>query len=124
MARAGSQSSWKDEDESVVLKESLHQKEMMTAQMIGIISTRLNSLQTVANNRKFGLDCDLRVHSDYCSKMVPGLPDPYENRVGTSGKVKPTSSTSVASSQAMMERLFGPDEKTRLRTVRTGTQLD
>lgn len=120
MARTGSQSSWKDEDEAVVLKESLHQKEMMTAQMIGIISTRLNSLQTVANNRKFGLDCDLRVHSDYCSKMVPGLPDPYENRVGTSGKAKPTSSTSVASSQAMMERLFGPDEKTRLRTVRAG----
>lgn len=49
--------------------------------------------------------------------QVPGLQDPYENRVGTSGKTKTISSTAIASNQAMMERLFGPDEKTRLRTV-------
>lgn len=88
---------WHDDDD-VEMKQSLHQKEAITAQMISIISTRLNSLQTVgashaftvfiallrptyswthswrcalaANNRKLGLDCDLRVNSDYCSKMV------------------------------------------------------
>ncbi|GAB9462798.1 hypothetical protein Gpo141_00000281 [Globisporangium polare] len=116
MGRVGGGGASEEGDADSELKQSLHQKEAITAQMISIISTRLNSLQTVANSRKLGLECDLRVNSDYCSKMVPGLQDPYENRVGTSGKTKATSSTAIASNQAMMERLFGPDEKTRLRT--------
>lgn len=95
-----------EEDADSELKQSLHQKEAITAQMISIISTRLDSLQTVgallsrlkyehtghsvladvvtkphcffsvpcsqfaANSRKLGLECDLRVNSDYCSKKV------------------------------------------------------
>lgn len=95
-------------EEDVELKQSLRQKEAITAQMISIISTRLNSLQAVgdsthpsfcfcgvertecvavlaladrgffpchslANSRKFGLECDLRVNLDYCSKMVRAI---------------------------------------------------
>ncbi|TYZ62281.1 hypothetical protein PybrP1_011400 [[Pythium] brassicae (nom. inval.)] len=116
MARVGGAADTWHEEDDVELKQSLQQKEAITGQMISIISTRLNSLQTVANSRKFGLECDLRVNSDFCSKMVPGLQDPYGTRVGTSGKTKAVSSTTVASNQAMMERLFGPDEKSRLRT--------
>ncbi|KAG2502875.1 hypothetical protein BBO99_00002575 [Phytophthora kernoviae] len=101
------------EDDELEVKQSLHQKEAITAQMIGIISARLNSLQTTANNRKHGLECDLRVNSDYCSKMVPPLVDTLESRVAASAKGRGVSSSTLASNQAMMERLFGPDEKTR-----------
>jgi hypothetical protein len=62
-------SAWGDDDD-VEAKQSLHQKEVITKQMIGIISTRLESLQAVANNRKLGLECDLKVNSEYCSKKV------------------------------------------------------
>lgn len=43
MAQRGA--AWTEDDEQEV-KQSLHQKEAITAQMIGIISARLNSLQT------------------------------------------------------------------------------
>ncbi|EGZ20498.1 hypothetical protein PHYSODRAFT_298607 [Phytophthora sojae] len=110
MAQRGA--AWTEDDEQEV-KQSLHQKEAITAQMIGIISARLNSLQTTANNRKHGLECDLRVNSDYCSKMVPPLVDTLESRGAAAAKSRATSSTTLASNQAMLERLFGPDEKTR-----------
>jgi hypothetical protein len=100
------------------MKQSSSQKEAITAQMIGIISSRLDALQTLANNRKLGLESDLKVNADYCSKMVPGLQDPYESRAGANSRAKTASSTTLASNQAMMERLFGPDDKSRLRTVR------
>lgn len=94
MGRVGGGGASEEGDADSELKQSLHQKEAITAQMISIISTRLNSLQTVgallffkrehvpielttvnvltlaANSRKLGLECDLRVNSDYCSKMV------------------------------------------------------
>lgn len=57
------------------------------------------------------------MHSSYCSKLVPGLQDPYENRAASSGKTKPSAGTASASNQAMMERLFGADDKARTRTV-------
>ncbi|KAJ8516144.1 hypothetical protein ON010_g18479 [Phytophthora cinnamomi] len=135
MAQRGA--AWTEDDEQEV-KQSLHQKEAITAQMIGIISARLNSLQTTgpkahgpslltvlssnlfgnlailaANNRKHGLECDLRVNSDYCSKMVPPLVDTLESRGAAAAKSRAISSTTLASNQAMLERLFGPDEKTR-----------
>lgn len=113
----GHRTGWTDDDETDA-KHSLNQKAVITAQMIGIISSRLDALQTLANDRKHGLECDLSVHSTYCSKQVPALQDPYETRVGASTKAKIVSSTLLASNQAMMERLFGPDEKNRLRTVR------
>ncbi|KAK1931549.1 hypothetical protein P3T76_012878 [Phytophthora citrophthora] len=134
MAQRGN--SWTEEDEQDV-KQSLYQKEAITAQMIGIISARLNALQTtgpelfviytfaivivnglfhVANNRKHGLECDLRVNSDYCSKMVPPLVDTLESRGAAAAKSRAISSTTLASNQAMLERLFGPDEKTRAHT--------
>lgn len=69
-----------------------------------------------ANNRKHGLECDLRVNSDYCSKMVPPLVDTLENRGAAAAKSRAISSTTLASNQAMLERLFGPDEKTRAHT--------
>ncbi|KAG3231765.1 hypothetical protein PI124_g23142 [Phytophthora idaei] len=110
MAQRGN--TWTEDDEH----ESLHQKEAITAQMIGIISARLNSLQTTANNRKHGLECDLRVNSDYCSKMVPPLVDMLESRGAAAAKSRAISSTTLASNQAMLERLFGPDEKTNTHT--------
>ncbi|GMF11522.1 unnamed protein product [Phytophthora lilii] len=137
MAQRGA--AWTEDDEQEV-KQSLHQKEAITAQMIGIISARLNSLQTTglaradtlqlvilypqtdglphfaANNRKHGLECDLRVNSDYCSKMVPPLVDTLESRGAAAAKSRAISSTTLASNQAMLERLFGPDEKTRAHT--------
>ncbi|KAG7383271.1 hypothetical protein PHYPSEUDO_003894 [Phytophthora pseudosyringae] len=113
MAQRGN--AWTEDDEQEV-KQSLHQKEAITAQMIGIISARLNSLQTTANNRKHGLECDLRVNSDYCSKMVPPLVDTLESRGAAAAKSRAISSTTLASNQAMLERLFGPDEKTRAHT--------
>ncbi|KAL3660910.1 hypothetical protein V7S43_013927 [Phytophthora oleae] len=113
MAQRGN--AWTEEDEQGV-KQSLYQKEAITAQMIGIISARLNSLQTTANNRKHGLECDLRVNSDYCSKMVPPLVDTLESRGAAAAKSRAISSTTLASNQAMLERLFGPDEKTRTHT--------
>ncbi|KAJ0403691.1 hypothetical protein P43SY_003803 [Pythium insidiosum] len=109
----GGGSSALDDDDALDSKVSLHQKEAITAQMIGIISSRLDALQTLAQARKLGLDCDLRVHSDYCSKLVPPLQDPYESRVAASTKAKGVSSMQLASNQAMLERLFGPDEKSR-----------
>lgn len=136
MAQRGA--AWTEDDEQEV-KQSLHQKEAITAQMIGIISARLNSLQTtgwcvqqripivsdpyqhatfIANNRKQGLECDLRVNSDYCSKMVPPLVDTLESRGAAAAKSRAISSTTLASNQAMLERLFGPDEKARAHTVR------
>ncbi|KAG3022181.1 hypothetical protein PC128_g5283 [Phytophthora cactorum] len=113
MAQRGN--TWTEDDEHEV-KQSLHQKEAITAQMIGIISARLNSLQTTANNRKHGLECDLRVNSDYCSKMVPPLVDMLESRGAAAAKSRAISSTTLASNQAMLERLFGPDEKTKTHT--------
>ncbi|RLN86758.1 hypothetical protein BBJ28_00022435 [Nothophytophthora sp. Chile5] len=137
----GNHAAWSEDDELEV-KQSLHQKEAITAQMIGIISSRLNSLQTTgassgggqwncqpitsclrfsccaANNRKHGLECDLRVNSDYCSKLVPALQDSLESRGGSSAKARAVSSSTLASNQAMLERLFGPDEKTRAHAVR------
>eukprot|EP00644_Phytophthora_capsici_P007645 jgi/Phyca11/20760/fgenesh1_pg.PHYCAscaffold_72_\ len=100
MAQRGN--TWTEEDEQDV-KQSLYQKEAITAQMI-------------ANNRKHGLECDLRVNSDYCSKMVPPLVDTLENRGAAAAKSRAISSTTLASNQAMLERLFGPDEKTRAHT--------
>jgi hypothetical protein len=80
----------------------------------------INDNMMPANNRKLGLECDLRVHSAYCSKLVPGLQDPYEIRAGgAAAKARAGAASTSASSQAMMERLFGPDDKTRSRTVRT-----
>ncbi|ETI30595.1 hypothetical protein F443_22268 [Phytophthora nicotianae P1569] len=113
MAQRGN--AWTEDDEHEV-KQSLHQKEAITAQMIGIISARLNSLQTTANNRKHGLECDLRVNSDYCSKMVPPLVDMLESRGAAAAKSRAISSTTLASNQAMLERLFGPDERTKTHT--------
>ncbi|KAL4136791.1 hypothetical protein KRP22_000321 [Phytophthora ramorum] len=110
MAQRGA--AWTEDDE-LEIKQSLHQKEAITAQMIGIISARLNSLQTTANNRKHGLECDLRINSDYCSKMVPPLVDTLENRGAAAAKSRAISSSTLASNQAMLERLFGPDEKIR-----------
>lgn len=128
-------------EEAAEARQSLNQKEALTAQMIGIVSARLNALQVMgtsgccspqdericinnstlpANNRKLGLECDLRVHSAYCSKLVPGLQDPYEIRAGgAGGKARAGATSTSASTQAMMERLFGPDDKTRSRTVRS-----
>ncbi|DBA04163.1 TPA: LOW QUALITY PROTEIN: hypothetical protein N0F65_004271 [Lagenidium giganteum] len=134
MHRRASQPAWADEDDAEP-KHPLHQNEAITAQMIGIISSRLQVLQTVANNRQYGLECDLKVNSDYCSKMVPyfwlpfqrrndvylawmqvpGLQDPFDGRASTSNKPKAAAQTTSVNNQAMMERLFGPDDKTRLR---------
>ncbi|RLN52231.1 hypothetical protein BBJ28_00010614 [Nothophytophthora sp. Chile5] len=122
MAWRGNHAAWTEDDELEV-KQSLHQKEAITAQMIGIISSRLNSLQTTANNRKHGLECDLRVNSDYCSKLVPALQDSLESRGGASAKARAVSSSTLASNQAMLERLFGPDEKTRAHAVRWALPL-
>ncbi|TMW57463.1 hypothetical protein Poli38472_003388 [Pythium oligandrum] len=115
--RTPGHSAGRHDGEDMDSKHSMNQKEALTAQMIGIISSRLSALQSLANDRKFGLECDLRVSSEYSSKMVPALQDPYESRVSAGNRAKTVSTTILAGNQAMMERLFGPDEKTRLRTV-------
>ncbi|GMF38824.1 unnamed protein product [Phytophthora fragariaefolia] len=82
----------------------------------GSVLTGLHVATLPANNRKHGLECDLRVNSDYCSKMVPPLVDTLESRGAAAAKSRAISSNTLASNQAMLDRLFGQDEKTRAHT--------
>ncbi|KAF0687827.1 Aste57867_20479 [Aphanomyces stellatus] len=104
------------EDDENEPKKSLQQKEVISAQMIGVVQCRLDSLRTVAENRIYGLECDLKANLDHSSRMVMGLPDPYEtNKVVASGRLRTGTLAMNARNQMLMERLFGPDEKMRTR---------
>ncbi|RHY93312.1 hypothetical protein DYB37_000543 [Aphanomyces astaci] len=82
-----------EEDENEP-KKTLQQKEVISAQMIDVVQTRLDSLRS-----------------------VPGLPDPYEtNHVVATGRLRTSAALAMnARNQLLMERLFGPDEKLRTR---------
>lgn len=99
----------KEGDEREV-KQPLHQNEAITAQMISIVSARLKSLQTTARNRMHGLECDLRVDSDYCSKLVPPYVDLLDSRGAMTAKSRVISTSTLASNQAVLEGLHGSDD--------------
>ncbi|KAF0770435.1 hypothetical protein AaE_002584 [Aphanomyces astaci] len=105
-----------EEDENEP-KKTLQQKEVISAQMIDVVQTRLDSLRSVAENRIYGLECDLKANLNHSSRMVPGLPDPYEtNHVVATGRLRTSAALAMnARNQLLMERLFGPDEKLRTR---------
>ncbi|KDO32237.1 hypothetical protein SPRG_02715 [Saprolegnia parasitica CBS 223.65] len=103
------------EDEENEPQKTLAQKEIISAQMIGVIQTRLDSLRTVADDRAYGLECDLKANIDHSSRLVAQLPDPYTIRnAATSRSKTPTTAMNVRT-QMLMERLFGPDDKSRAR---------
>lgn len=65
----GATGAW-HEEEDAGLKQSLHQKEAITAQMISIISTRLNSLQTVGKASPLAMEAAAPRHCTYKLKLV------------------------------------------------------
>ncbi|OQR83492.1 hypothetical protein ACHHYP_14634 [Achlya hypogyna] len=101
-----------DDDEP---KETLAQKEIVSAQMIGVIQSRLDSLRTVADERIYGLECDLKANIDHSSRLVAQLPDPYTIRNVTASRSKTPTAAMNVRTQMLMERLFGPDDKSRTR---------
>ncbi|KAF0731990.1 hypothetical protein Ae201684P_020922 [Aphanomyces euteiches] len=97
-------------------KKTLEQKEVISAQMIGVVQSRLKSLRTVAENRMYGLECDLKANVDHSSRELSGIPDPYEtSKVVTNGRLRTGTLSTSARNQLLMERLFGSDEKARMR---------
>ncbi|RHY34922.1 hypothetical protein DYB32_000555 [Aphanomyces invadans] len=104
------------EDDDNEPKKTLQQKEVISAQMIGVVQSRLDSLRSVAENRIYGLECDLKANLNHSSRMVSGLPDPYEiHHVTTTGRLRTSALAGNARNQLLLERLFGPDEKLRTR---------
>ncbi|OQR98364.1 hypothetical protein THRCLA_06735 [Thraustotheca clavata] len=109
------------DDEDCEPKKTLAQKEIVSAQMIGVIQARLDSLRTVADERIYGLECDLKANISHASRSVGQLLDPYTIRCSTTSRAKTPTTAMNVRTQILMERLFGADDsksRSRNKTIK------